>query len=282
MIAKVIHAKEGPRCRGKDILAAIEHGAYDLVISDIDGVVGDTEPFHVAARKWAIEKYILNEGETVRLSYREMLDLCKGKNVDVGTHAVLLRLPETCEKFRPLRDIPAHISLEDERLDPVQRELLGKIKFSSKKKGERFRELLRTEPFSGNPGVVRFFSFLAEHDVRIALASSSKDALHVVRALGIEHCFTPALIYTGDRFGTVGECSKVRIDTKKDMFREVALAANVRPERIIGIEDAGHAITSFQELGMFAVGMDTEGSGEVKHADLVLKTFNDIFDRTPN
>jgi beta-phosphoglucomutase len=94
-------------------------------------------------------------------------------------------------------------------------------------------------------GVLSCFSTLKKANIKIGLASASKNASLVITKLGIEHLFD----FIGDA------ASVTNSKPAPDIFLSVAQGLKVLPESCIGVEDAVAGVSAIKSANMFAVGI---------------------------
>ena len=113
-------------------------------------------------------------------------------------------------------------------------------------------------------GVLNCFAALKKANIKIGLASASKNASLVISKLGIEPWFD----FIGDA------AAVAHSKPSPDIFLAVAEGLGVVPENCIGVEDAVAGISAINSANMFAVGI-----GEVQvltHAALVFPSMNEF------
>jgi len=113
-------------------------------------------------------------------------------------------------------------------------------------------------------GVLSCFRKLKASNIKIGLASASKNAALVINKLGIEALFD----YVGD--AAVVTHSK----PAPDIFLAVANGLKVAPEYCIGVEDAVAGVQAIKSANMFAVGIgDTK---VLTQAELVFANMSEL------
>lgn len=200
------------------------------VIFDLDGVITDTAEYHYQAWRQLAEEegfsFSRRDNEKLRgVSRRASLELIlKGRS-----------LPEA------------------EMLELMER------------KNSYYREMIKSiSPRDLLPGAINILEELKKRDIRLALASASKNARYVVSRLGIEGYF--AVIADG--------FSVNNPKPAPDLFLFAAKSLGVPPQCAIVVEDAEAGITAAIKAGMATVGI---GPPErVGRADLVCSTVEKI------
>lgn len=236
----------------------LNNGKIRLAIFDCDGVLADTEKYHIEARREAIYDIL---GIKAAISDAEMLTRTRGISNELGIRNVLRNDPVFAGKLQ---------GLNEEALS----RMIAQI---SKQKQIYFVKILEIVEPESLAGLPKFLKELEKNKVRIALASANSNAWNVVEALKLGRFFDDELVVTGSLLGKKSEKSGRVINNKAEMFRELLLRSGANPTQTIGFEDAPHAIESFQELGIFAVGIDPEKNGLVYQADVVFSDFTDYF-----
>lgn len=106
------------------------------------------------------------------------------------------------------------------------------------------------------PGIKEFMAELKKAEMRLALASASKNGPDILNQLGIAELFDtivdPAALTNGK--------------PDPEIFINGAKQLNLSPEECVGVEDAEAGIESINAAGMFSVGVGTPES--MKFADL--------------
>jgi beta-phosphoglucomutase len=148
---------------------------------------------------------------------------------------------------------------------------MGKIAISKEKKeslsdrkNEWFREYIEAmKPNEIFPGVKELIALLRKKGIRIALASSSKNAPRVVELLGIQKLFD--VLVDGSMI----------IDTKPDpeIFMLTAQKLNIAPKDCVVFEDAEAGVEAAIRAGMKCVGV---GSENLSKANKVVKKTADF------
>lgn len=236
----------------------INNKAIDLAIFDCDGVLADTEKYHIEARNEAIFDVL---GVRPSIGDQEMLLRTRGIPNELGIANVLKNDLAFVQLLKGL----------DEKT------FQQKVSAISRQKQIYFVKIINIVGLEATPGLREFLAELKRNNIKIALASANQDAWAVVEALKLENFFSDELIVTGNIIGKKSGLSGKTISNKADMFEEILLRSKVQPGQTMGFEDSPRAIASFQKLGVFAVGVDPEDSGSVFQADIVFNDFTDYF-----
>lgn len=187
----------------------------DAVVFDLDGVITDTAHFHFLAWKKLAEELgipfdeVFNE-KLKGISRMDSLDL-------------ILQNGNQRDRFT----------------DGEKREMAGR-------KNRHYQELLKElGPDDILPGILELIAEIKGEGLPIALASVSKNAQTVLKALDLETAFD-----------YVVDAATVR-NSKPDpeIFLTACEKLGALPEHSIGIEDALAGIAAIKASGMFAVGV---------------------------
>ena len=203
-------------------------------IFDLDGVITETSNQHFQAWK-AVSKLI---GIDIDLKLNEKL---KGVSRDES-----------------LKEILRHGDMLD-KYSPEERE---KISFS---KNEYYKILIsqftRSNVFEG---VIEIFQELKKRNIKIGIASASRNAAGLIKAMELEnyvdYIADPDEVENGKPF--------------PDIFLKVASELGAKPEECIAVEDAVAGVTAIKSAGMYAVGIGDEDV--LKQADIVYRETKDM------
>ncbi|PJN87297.1 beta-phosphoglucomutase [Bacillus sp. mrc49] len=187
----------------------------DAVVFDLDGVITDTAHYHFLA--WR--------------------DLAREINIDID------------EMFNErLKGVSRMASLElilQEGNRQNDFSLSEKEEMAEKKNQHYCQFLKQLTPHDILPGIIELITAIKSEGVPIGLASVSRNASTVLKALQLE-----------DTFDYVVDASKVK-KSKPDpeIFLTACNQLEANPKRSIGIEDASAGIDSIKASEMFAVGV---------------------------
>jgi beta-phosphoglucomutase len=216
----------------KSSLVEKEMMITSAVIFDLDGVLTDTAEFHFIAWQAIANKLDITfdreDNEKLKGVDREnslKYILAKG-NLVVSTTEFELLLKEKNDQYLTLIDEvnPSHLF----------------------------------------DGVLNCFTVLKKSNVKIGLASASKNASLVITKLGIEHLFD----FIGDA------ASVANSKPAPDIFLSVAHGLKVSPKNCIGVEDAVAGVSAIKSANMFAVGIGD--SKVLTQADLVFPSMSEF------
>jgi beta-phosphoglucomutase len=135
-----------------------------------------------------------------------------------------------------------------------------KERLANKKNAHYVQLIKQVTPKDLLPGILKFLEEIKGANLKIAMASASKNAFTVTNSLGII-----------DYFDCIVDAATVmRSKPDPEVFLKAAKGIDVSPGNCVGVEDAKAGVTAIKEAGMFAVGIgDKEVLGE---ADLVYST----------
>lgn len=197
-------------------------------IFDLDGVLTDTAALHFAAwRRLAAEL---------------------GIRLDAQVHEALKGVDRAAS-------LDIVLALRTRRYSPQEKEELAR------RKNVFYIDSLRDlSPADVLPGALDALAACRRHGSRCALASSSRNARHVIERLGI-----------GDAFDVVVDGTAVlRAKPHPEIFLHAARLLNVPAGTCIGVEDSVAGIQSIKAAGMHAVGIGNATVLEPAGADFVI------------
>lgn len=207
------------------------------VIFDLDGVITDSAKYHYLAWKELADELGIAFDET----YNEKL---KGVS-----------------RMESLELILENGNASDKYTDEEKNQM-------AEKKNDNYKELIKQiTPNDILPGVLEFLNELKEQNIKIALASVSKNATFIVHQLEID-----------DYFDYIADAAKV---PNAKPFPDIFLAGmnefGFKPEECVGVEDAKAGIEAIHRAEMKAVGVGTKS--EMADADLIIDTTELKLDR---
>lgn len=214
-------------------------------IFDLDGVLTDTAEYHYQAWKRMADKL------GIPLD-RDMNEQLKGIS-RMDSLERILALGNQTEKYS---------AEEKERL--------------ADEKNEDYKKLiLSITPNDLLPGIANLLADLKKENIRLALASASKNGPVIMEKLGIADLFDtvvdPAFLANGK--------------PDPEIFIKGAEQLQLRPEECVGVEDAQAGIESINAAGIFSVGVGTKEM--MKNADYAVADtselkLSDILNRATN
>lgn len=187
----------------------------DAVVFDLDGIITDTAHFHFLAWKQLAEEI----GISIDEEFNERL---KGIS-RMDSLELILQEGNRQQDFT---------STEKEEM-------------AERKNANYVNYLDELTPEHVLPGIMDLIKSIKTDGIPIGLASVSKNAETVLRALNLVEAF--------DYCADASKISKSKPDP--EIFLTACKGLNAVPERSIGIEDAVAGVESIKASGMFAVGV---------------------------
>jgi beta-phosphoglucomutase len=202
------------------------------VIFDLDGVIADTARFHYQAWKK------LASGIGINLTY-EFNENLKG----VGRMESLDLMLALTEK---------DYSNEE------------KIWLANKKNRYYLEFVSRMTPSDLLPGVVKCFEVIKDNNIKIVLASASKNSLDVIKRLEIKNYFDYVV------------SSKDILNSKPnpEIFIKAAKGIKVATKNCVGVEDSIAGILAINACNMFSVGIGNKKN--LYPADICIKNLTEF------
>ncbi|MGL5915084.1 MAG: beta-phosphoglucomutase [Culicoidibacterales bacterium] len=210
--------------------------AVQAVIFDLDGVITDTAEYHYAAWKQL--------GESIGIDFnREFNETLKGISRMDSLNRILA--------FGGKQDV--YTMAEKEEL-------------AEQKNRDYVALLVGMSPKDIYPGIQTLLDELQDQNIRIALASASKNAPMILQSLALTEYFE-CIVNPNDL-----QAGK----PDPEIFLRAAQALGVEPENCIGVEDAEAGIEAIKAANMFAVGVGTISVMIEAGADYVVKQTNEL------
>lgn len=204
----------------------------ESVVFDLDGVITDTAHFHYLAWKQLAEEL----GITIDEVFNEQL---KGVSRMDSLELILQ---------------------EGNRQNDFT---LAEKEEMAAKKNLHYREFLKElTPEDILPGILKLIDDIKAEGIPIGLASVSKNAGTVLKALGLEDAF--------DYIADAAKISKSKPDP--EIFLTACNGLGAMPERSIGIEDAEAGIEAIKAIKMYAIGVGKT----LKKADYKVDSTNQL------
>lgn len=187
---------------------------FKAVLFDLDGVITDTAEYHFRAWKQLAEKLGI---DGVDRKFNEQL---KGVSREDSLQKIL--------------DL-GHLKVSAEEFAAL-----------AKQKNDNYvKSIEAVSPADVYPGIQQLLIDLHAHDVKVALASASKNGPFLLDRLGLS-----------TQFDAVADPAKVaHSKPAPDIFIAAAEAVNVSPKDAIGIEDAQAGIAAIKASGALPVGV---------------------------
>lgn len=204
------------------------------IIFDLDGVITDTAEFHFLAWQKLGEKI----GITFDRAFNENL---KG-----------------ISRMDSLDRILAYGNKEN-NYTQAEKEALAH------EKNEHYKQLIQQiSPEDLLPGIASFIKACQEKELRLALASASKNGPTILTSLGLADVFEvvvdPATLRKGK--------------PDPEIFLQAAESLGLDPSECAGVEDAEAGIEAINRAGMFSVGVGTTEA--MSEADLFVEDTIDL------
>ncbi|WP_047984271.1 beta-phosphoglucomutase [Ornithinibacillus californiensis] len=203
-------------------------------ILDLDGVITDTADFHFQAWK----KCAASINITLDSTFNEQL---KG-----------------ISRLESLERILRSAGRQDD-FTAIEKEQLANEKNNFYKS-----LLLQLTPDYILPGIRQLLTDIKDAGYKLGLASASKNAPTVLRALEIDGIFD----------GIADPNNVTNGKPAPDLFLQAAAKLGVRPVECIAIEDAKSGIEAINEAGMFSVGVGDRAF--VQEADFLTSSTNEL------
>jgi len=243
----------------------IESGQVKVAVFDFDGVVATTLDFH-------FDSWIQAFSNTIGInsvSLDTLIPLVNGKPSAVGAENVLRIAEETKSDYYGV-------------LSASQKTLIQNI---SEEKDRIYLRLVDKHPEKVKliDHVKELLSYLAKHNVIMTVASSDNNAGFLLKKLGLINFFHKDAIVTGNDVGKHSDLLKKKIEGKPspDPFLEACLRVNINPTKssCIAFEDSSGGIEAIAKANIFAIGLDSEGSGHLSkenYSDVVLNALSEM------
>jgi len=212
------------------------------VIFDLDGVITDTADFHYMAWKELANSLSID------------FDIAFNENL------------KGVSRMESLERILNHGGISN-KFNHEEKIILAESK------NEKYKKLIsEMSPDNILGGIKELFKILKKNDIKIGLASASKNAFDVLVQLQMT-----------ESFDYIADAKKIKNSKPApDVFLVVANALGISPEFCIGIEDAEAGIEAIKRANMFAVGVGNEKS--LANADYIVSEtsfleFNTIIEK---
>ncbi|MGL6108328.1 beta-phosphoglucomutase [Romboutsia sp.] len=207
---------------------------YKGVIFDLDGVITDTAQYHYVAWK----DLGIKIGIDIDEEFNESL---KGISRLESLEKILIR------------------GNKENDYNNLQKEDLAKSK------NEYYVSLLdRLTPNDVLENIVETLNYLKESNIKIGLASASKNAPTILNKLQLI-----------DYFDVIVDPSQVeRGKPSPDIFLECAKMLDLNVKECIGIEDSEAGVVAINESNMLSIGIGSESN--LNHANMVLSSTKEL------
>ena len=226
--------------------------AYSAYLFDLDGVITPTAAIHMRAWAEMFNEYLSGLGDQPPWTDADYFAYVDGKPRYDGVRDFLTS--------RGI-DLPQG-SPQD---DPGQQSVCG----LGNRKNETFNHIIRRDGVDPFPGSTAFIEALLTHGARLAVVSSSRNAVPVLRAAGLDSAF-PVIVD-----GKVAEVQGLAGKPAPDTFLYAARLLEVEPAQAVVIEDAlsgvragaagGFGLVVGVDRGADAPALRDAGAGLVVH-----------------
>lgn len=195
--------------------------SFEAVIFDLDGVITNTAKVHAAAWKAMFDEFLSDYGNETGKKYvefdyeKDYLTYVDGKPRYIGV-----------ESFLQSRNISIPFGLPSDEPEEVTICGLGN------RKNLKFNQVLEVDGVEVFESSVRLLEQLKNANIRIAVASSSKNCKPVLEKAGLLHYFEARVD------GEVSVERGLKGKPEPDIFLESARDLGVLPQKSIVIEDA--------------------------------------------
>jgi beta-phosphoglucomutase family hydrolase len=240
-------------------MTAIDWGALDAVLFDLDGVLTPTAEIHERAWKEMFDSFLATVPGEAPFSASDYLLYVDGKPRFDGVRSFVrsraIDLPEGTHD-----DAPGFESIGS----------LGNMK------NAMFQTILRRDGITAYPGSLRVLDALTERGSGMAVVSSSRNAPEVLQASGLAARFE--VVVDGSVAARLGLSGKPAPDT----FLEAAKELGVSAERAVVAEDALSGVAAGRAGGFgLVVGVDRGAGHDALRdagADVVVDDLAELLD----
>ena len=236
--------------------------AFDAVIFDLDGVITKTATTHSRAWKKMFDNYLQHRSKVNNETYKEFtpndyLTFVDGKPRYEGV-----------KSFLESRNINLPYGTPEDRTE------LETVCGLGNRKNEAFNEVLKKEGVEVYPSTVKLLEQLVKDNIRIGVASSSKNAKSVLKAAGLMHFIETRVD------GVVSAEMGLNGKPAPDIFLTAAQNLGVDINRSIVVEDAVSGVQAGKN-GNFGLvlGLAREDNNEAlkaNGADIVVNDLEEI------
>lgn len=185
-------------------------------IFDLDGVLTDTAHLHYIAWRNIAEKLGLKFNEEIN---EQLKGVSRTRSLEI-----ILEMNQCLDSYST-----------------------DEIEVYANKKNDEYKKLIKQiTPQDVLDGIVELLNRAKEDGVKLAVASASKNALAVLKALGIEHYF--------DYIADANHIKQSK--PHPEVFLDCCTNLRVTPKESIGFEDAQAGIEALKAAGIFSVGIN--------------------------
>lgn len=236
--------------------------AFEAVVFDLDGVITKTATTHSRAWKKMFDEYLLHRSKNHDEPFNEFMP------DDYLTFVDGKPRYEGVKSFLESRNIDLPFGTPD---DSTEMETVCGL---GNRKNEAFNDVLKKEGVEVYPSTVRFLEQLKKDNIRIGVASSSKNAKSVLEAAGLMH-FVETRVD-----GVVSAETGLNGKPAPDIFLTAAKNLGVDINKTIVVEDAVSGVQA-GKTGNFGLvlGLAREDNNEAlkaNGADIVINDLEEI------
>ena len=236
---------------------------FEAVIFDLDGVITDTASIHSMAWKQTFDGVLKHHSNLYDKKYvafdikNDYLLYVDGKPRYDGV-----------ESFLNSRNIIFPYGCPEDK--PEELTVCG----IGNRKNELFNKLLDEKGAFVFESTIDFIKILIEHDIKIAVASSSKNCRSILKKAGLEHYFKVCID------GIISVNRKLKGKPEPDIFITACQDLEVSPDRAVIIEDATSGVAA-GKTGNFGlvVGVarhDNQNELRIHGADIIVNDLSEI------
>ena len=242
---------------------AIDPGALDAILFDLDGVVTETAKTHALSWKATFDEYLRERAARVGGIY-EPFDLAQ----DYDRYVDGKPRYDGVASFLQSRDIYLPPGGDG---DPPDKETIGGL---GNRKNQLFLEAIRRGGVEIYRSSIDFIRQAKSHRLRIAVVSSSRNCSEVLKAAGIGDLFDAQVD------GVVAKEWMLAGKPAPDTFLEAARRLGVKPSRAAVVEDAISGVQAGKagDFGL-VVGVSRSGQPELLResgADVVVSDLSEL------
>ena len=207
---------------------------YEAVLFDLDGVITPTAEVHMRAWAAMFNDFLAERGAASPYTDQDYFEHVDGK-----------------PRYDGVRDFLASRGIELPEGAPSDEASALTVCGLGNRKNDRFAQVLEDEGVEAYPGSVALLDQLRADGMKMAIVSSSKNALDVLAAAGVAHYF-PVVVHGGVA-AERGIAGKPAPDTYQEAARELGVPENTA----VVVEDAtsGVAAGAAGDFGL-VIGVD--------------------------
>lgn len=193
----------------------IDFSAYEAAIFDLDGVITDTAPYHYKAWKKLADQL------GIRFTEADNEQL---KGVD------------------RMESLARLLALGDKTYTDAEKQTMAT------EKNHYYQQLIEQLTAADIlPGVMPLLDSLAERNIKLAIASASRNAKTILNGLQL-----------AERFDYIADPAYARSKPAPDIFLYAAYGVQVHPTRCIAFEDSVAGLQAIEDASMFAVSVGND------------------------